>query len=271
MSVPADMPVWLERFRGGMNMFTHELLAGFNELELSIYNCIVKNKERIAHMKIKELADEAHVSTATVLRFCKKLGYEGYSEFKLRYREYLEKEKIKLEDTGETIFKGFISRMDSRDFQNSIGEAFDLLKDSRRIIFIGIGSSGILGKYGARYFSNIGRFSLYVEDPWLPILQDLTYDTVTIALSESGETEQTIYLASQMKERGSLMIAITNNSGSTLSRMSDYNITYHVPKVMVNRTNITTQVPVVYILEALAKKLYMFDNDKEPRKSDGFF
>lgn len=254
-----------------MNMFTHELLSGFNDLELSIYNCILKNKDRVAHMKIKELADEAHVSTATVLRFCKKLGCGGYSEFKLRYKEYLEQERLILEDTGETVFKGFVSRMESRDFQETIDEAFELLRDSRRIIFIGIGSSGILGKYGARYFSNVGRFSLYVEDPWLPILQDLTDGTVTIVLSESGETMQMIDLANQMKERGSLLIAITNNSGSTLSKMADCNITYHVPKVMVNETNITTQVPVVYVLEALAKKLYALGDGIDQKKSDGFF
>lgn len=252
-------------------MFTHEVLANFNDLELSIYNCIIKNKERVAHMKIKELADEAHVSTATVLRFCRKMGCEGYSEFKIRYREYLEKEKISLTDRGETVFKGFVARMESRDFQESIEEAFEFLKDSRRIIFIGIGSSGILGKYGARFFSNIGRFSLYVEDPWLPILQDLTEDTVTIVLSESGETFQMIDLANQMKERGSIMIAITNDVDSTLSRICDCNITYHVPKAMVNGTNITTQVPVVYILEVLAKKLYVYDMDSNRAKSDGFF
>ncbi len=252
-------------------MFTYELLTGFNELELSIYNCITKNKEHIAHMTIKDLAEEAHVSTATVLRFCKKAGCEGYSHFKLCYKEYLEKEKMALADMGETTFKGFISRIDSRDFQESIEEAFQLLKDSKRIIFIGIGSSGILGKYGARYFSNVGRFSLYVEDPWLPILQDLTEDTVTIALSESGFTQQTIDLANQVKTRGSLLITVTNASDSALAKISDCSISYHVPQVMVNHTNITTQIPVLYIIEALANKLYASDGKKETSKSGGFF
>lgn len=237
-------------------MFTPKLLADFNELELSIYNCIARNKERVPHMKIKELADEAHVSTATVLRFCKKLGCEGYSEFRLRYKEYLKNERILLNDTVETTFKSFVSRMDSREFQDSIDQAFRLLKDSRRIIFIGIGSSGILGKYGARYFSNIGRFSLYVEDPFLPILQDMTEHTVTIALSESGATYQMLKLANQMKQKGSLLLAVTNKADSPLAKLADCSISYYVPQLMTNGTNITTQVPVVYILETLARKLY---------------
>ena len=74
-------------------MFTHEILSELSELELSIYNCILRHRENIGRMKIKELADEAHVSTATVLRFCRKMGCEGYAEFKLRYKEHLEKRK----------------------------------------------------------------------------------------------------------------------------------------------------------------------------------
>lgn len=237
-------------------MFTRELLESFNELELSIYNCIIKNKDSLSHMTIKELADEAHVSTATVLRFCKKVGCEGYSHFKLRYKDYLKSQTMGVGNSVETTFKGFISCMDSKNFQDSIEEAFQLIKSSKRTIFIGIGSSGILGKYGARYFSNVGHFSLYVEDPFLPILQDLTDDTITIALSESGTTQQTIFLANQMKARGSLLISITNNATSALAKMSDCSITYHVPEIMANQTNITTQVPVVYILETLAMKLY---------------
>ena len=39
-------------------MFTHEVLSTLNELEISIYNHIVKNQDKIATMKIRELAEE---------------------------------------------------------------------------------------------------------------------------------------------------------------------------------------------------------------------
>ncbi len=242
-------------------MFTQAMLIDFNELELSIYDCITKNKEHIPNMTIKELADKAHVSTGTVLRFCKKVGCDGYSHFKLRYKDYLKQEKIILSDTGEISFKSFISHIDSFEFQESINKAIEILKNSSQIIFIGIGSSGTLGRYGSRYFSNIGRFSLYVEDPWQPVLQNFVKNTVIIALSESGTTPQTIDIASQMKERGSLLISITNNSNSTLAKIADCNITYHVPEIIVNNSNITTQVPVLFIIETLAKRLYIHSPD----------
>ena len=241
-------------------MFTKEIMDTFTELDLAVYDCIIKNRGRMSRMPIKELAAMAHVSTATVLRFCRKCGADGYSEFKLRYREHFEGKRDALKDDGVSELQSFVNRIRSEDFQECIEAAYQYLRKSRCTIFIGVGSSGMLGKYGARYFSNVGRFSLFIDDPWLPILQDLSEDTVTIALSESGMTSQTVTIASQLQERGSKLISITNNGNSVLARMADCNISYHVAEALVNERNVTTQIPVIYILETLAKKLYNSDN-----------
>ena len=237
-------------------MFTHEVLSTLNELEISIYNYIVKNQEKIATMKIRELADEAHVSTATILRFCKKIGCEGYSDFKLKYTEYLKNEQKYSIYDNETNLKNLTAWVASSEYTECIDHAYEMLKNASRIIFLGVGSSGVLGKYGARYFCNVGRFSLYVDDPFLPILQDCPESTVAIAISESGYTRETIHLTSQMKEHGIRILTITNNGASTLAKISDYNIVYHVPEMTVNSTNITTSLPVIYILEDLAMRFH---------------
>lgn len=241
-------------------MFTKEMMDTFTDLDLAVYDCIVKNRGRISRMPIKELAAMAHVSTATILRFCRKCGADGYSEFKLKYREHLEGKRDALKDDGTAELQSFVNQVRSEDFQESIEKAFQYLRESRCTIFIGVGSSGMLGKYGARYFSNVGRFSLFIDDPWLPVQQDLAENTVTIALSESGLTSQTITIASQLQERGSRLISITNNANSVLARMADCNISYHVAEALVNERNVTTQIPVIYIIETLAKKLYNSDN-----------
>ena len=75
--------------------------------------------------------------------------------------------------------------MTSNRYEEKINEVVTHLKTAKHIVFIGIGTSGILGKYGARYFSNIGKYSQYIEDPYYPITVDLD-STVVIALSESG-------------------------------------------------------------------------------------
>ena len=55
-------------------MFTHEMIKSFNQLEMDVYNYIISNEEKVVYMKVRELAEEVHVSTTTILRFCKKVG-----------------------------------------------------------------------------------------------------------------------------------------------------------------------------------------------------
>ena len=64
-------------------MFSYEIIQSLNSLELSLYEYIMTNSKKVIYMRIRELADEAHVSTTTILRFCKNLNCEGFSEFKV--------------------------------------------------------------------------------------------------------------------------------------------------------------------------------------------
>ena len=73
-----------------MSMFTHAAIASLNNLEMMVYNYVIKNRDKVMYMTIRELADAAGVSTTTILRFCRKLNCEGYSEFRVRFKLYLE-------------------------------------------------------------------------------------------------------------------------------------------------------------------------------------
>lgn len=237
-------------------MFDNQALSQFSELDYAIWRCVTRNQGRISQMTIKQLAEEAHVSTGSVLRFCKKAGCSGWSYFKLRYQEYLERQRHELDGNGAAAIQSFFYRIDTPQFKTSMDEAYQLLRDAAQVIFAGIGTSGTLGRYGARYFSNVGTFSLCVEDPWQPILQNLSSETVAVVLSESGTTPQTIDIANQLRERGSALLCITNNGASTLAKMADCCVVYGVPEIIVNKGNITTQIPVLYILETLGRRLY---------------
>ena len=71
-------------------MFTHAAVANLNGLEMQVYNYVIKNRDKVMYMTIRELADAVGVSTTTVLRFCRKLNCEGYSEFRVRFKLFIE-------------------------------------------------------------------------------------------------------------------------------------------------------------------------------------
>lgn len=56
--------------------------------EIDIYNYIINNLNQVGLMRIRELADATHVSSSTILRFCRKFECTGYAEFRLRLQAY---------------------------------------------------------------------------------------------------------------------------------------------------------------------------------------
>ena len=237
-------------------MFSNEVITSFNELETSLYNYICQNGDKVAYMRIRELADETHVSTATILRFCRKVNCEGFSEFKVKLKMHLEgNKKTVIKSVHQSVVE-FFERTLKGDIEVKIKQAASLVNTAENVIFIGIGSSGILAEYGARYFSSLGKFSLYIKDPHFPIHTKLRNNSVTIALSVSGENNFTVTHLNQLKQEGSKIISITNNKLSTIAKISDINIPYYVTEEFLEEANITTQVPVVYILESMAREIH---------------
>ncbi len=244
-------------------MFTYEQIQSLNELELAVYNYVIQNIGQVRTMKIRELADQAHVSTTTVLRFCSKMGCDGYSEFKLRLKILKEKAAIKEVQDDVSGMLDFFTKINTTEFKEIIQSCATMIEKAQRVFFLGIGSSGILGQYGARFFSNIGIYSSHVTDPFYP-MPDTEEQSVLIVLSVSGETEMILQQVSQYKQKNFKIISITNSENSTLGKVSDGVVSYYMPiKVMGHHYNVTTQVPVVHIIESLGRSAQQLRFQKE--------
>ncbi len=237
-------------------MFSYEEIQTYNETDMILYRYVCANMEKIQYMTIRELAKETHVSTSTILRFCNKNHFEGYSEFKeaLKQEIFSRETQQPMEDLQE--LSDFFVRANSSAFEEKLLYAIDAIRKAEMTILIGMGSSGTLAKYGARYFSNMGHFAVGLEDAFYPIPSFQWKNTVVLALSESGETERLIEAVHQFKQKKCRILSITNLSSSTLAKMSDWNFSYHLERKRVNGGyNGTTQIPVIFIIEALAKRI----------------
>ena len=86
---------------------------------------------------------------------------------------------------------------------------------------------------------------------------------MVIAISSSGETESVLKRLARFKALNAMILAITNTKDNSISRIADLSLNYfvesdvhHVNEEMaqVQITN-TSQVPVVYLLELIARKI----------------
>ena len=101
-----------------------------NETDLAIYQCVTDHFSDIEHVPIRQLAAESSTSTASVLRFCKKFGTTGYSEFKIRLAAYVHTHNSVPRDTKTVISPeliNFFSRFQDTYYQEKIEEAVSLL------------------------------------------------------------------------------------------------------------------------------------------------
>lgn len=237
-------------------MFNYEIIKNLNELELTLYRYIMKNIDKVIYMTIRELADEAHVSTTTILRFCKKLNCEGYSEFKVRLKMELQNnQSIDINNDTSAIID-FLKKLDNDEIDDKMNSICDLINEANNIVFIGSGTSGILCKYAAIYFCALGKIAMYIDDPYFPTNYKFCESSVVIVLSVSGENADIINNISNLKRENSTIVSITNSSNSTIAKISDLNISYYVKEEKIGVSDITTQIPVLFMIESIGKKFH---------------
>jgi DNA-binding MurR/RpiR family transcriptional regulator len=246
-------------------MFTAAAIQGLNELEFALYNYISQHKEEVVYMRIRDVADGAHVSTTTVLRFCRKLKCSGFAEFKVKLRLYLEAQHPVEVAEDKTAFLEFLDRAASPQFQDNLTKACQLVFAADNVIFVGVGSSGILASYGARYFSSFDKFSVYIDDPFYPaVAGKYLENSVAVVFSVSGDSGNTLQHTIMLKNKKCKIVSITNSKDCTIARLSDCNIAYYAQHEKKGDIDITTQMPVLYLIETMARKIYKMIQEKAP-------
>lgn len=235
-----------------------------NETDTVIYHFVMTHLDEVPHMSTRALALETATSTASVVRFCKKFGVSGFSEFKMRLKLYLaakQTDRKRAYDHGadEDELISFFSRVKDSFYRTKIDEAAQLLMERDLVIFLGIGSSAVTAEYGALYFSSMFGLAVRIGNAYNYPIEHLSNEiakrTCVIALSVSGETKEIVEYVSHPNLSQSSTISITNNAKSTLARVTDLNIPYYVSKENNQSADITTQVPALFIIEKLAKRI----------------
>ena len=93
-----------------MDFFTRiaEHTPQLNKNDNELLSYCIRNHTEIANLKVTELADRLFISPASVVRFCKKLGFSGYSDFKASLRmDLFEPEETPRKSHPTDFFPGY--------------------------------------------------------------------------------------------------------------------------------------------------------------------
>jgi len=212
------------------------LLPTLTPLEASVVSGILARKSFDEKTSLKEVAAEAAVSEAMVVKITKKLGYSGFREFRARLAEYNRlpiatlHQDVSPNDTPssivEKVFRTAVKALEDTLAILDIAAcetAIDRLHTAKQRDFYGLGGSAQLARDVAHKFLRIGVRASVFDDAHMMLMSATLLDSsdVVMAFSHSGETTAVLEAIELARQNGATVIAVTNSVGSHLADEAD--------------------------------------------------
>jgi RpiR family carbohydrate utilization transcriptional regulator len=204
--------------------------------EAKVAKFITEYPEKALESNVSETAELSGVSDATVIRFCKKLGFGGFYQMKLQLSHDLGKGQRMISNPVTNDFKSpcdvilntaqLISTIAHRLDPADVAGCIDAINRSDIIYAVGSGQSKILAhdilfrltRLGYRTASG-SFFGTDIENIYRGTKED-----VLICVSHSGETKKTIQALNIASLRGMTTIALADSEKNLLTKNADYSL-----------------------------------------------
>lgn len=219
-----------------------EMLPQLSASERRVAEAVLADPRVVRESTITELAGTSASAASTVARFCQRLGFDGYRQFRAavvaalgyddaRLGEFdLGEGEIDAGDAPEEI-AAKIAFQEVRAIQATMA-ALDLdataraaaaLGGARRIVLYGAGSSSLTAQDLCQKLARIGRPAVAETDVHLALSRAalLDADSVLVGVSSRGETRETLDVLRAARRAGATTVSITNATSSSLDDVSD--------------------------------------------------
>ena len=216
-------------------------IPSFHASEVAIADAILANPELASGMNISQIADKSGTSVASVVRFCKTLGFKGYPEFRMALIGQLSRQiaqgtdlqldgGITVDDSAAEVIrkiayadslaiKTTAERLDVETFIKTV----DAWEAASTIGIIGFASSGYVAMDLQLKLNRLGKRSVAWSDlhTALTSISLLKKGDVLVAISHSGTTLDIIDVISEFKDKGITIVLITNALRSPATAIAD--------------------------------------------------
>ncbi len=203
----------------------------FTKSEKILYEYLKEAIDDLIYMSVTELADKIGVGESTILRFCRKVGYKGYQDFKLNVAQYLGAGQLEqrtdedksLMEVVESSLINSIKKSTTLITEEKIEDTVELLNHAKRVLFFGVGSSGLAAVEAKHRFMRIGRkYDAFTDSHFMMMIAStLQEGDVIVAFTLSGGTKDTVDACRVARENGAKVVAITSYLKSPITKNAD--------------------------------------------------
>lgn len=211
----------------------------FSDSERTIATYLLQHSRLLPSMTTRQLARETYTSSAAIVRFCQKLGFGGYTEFRVEFlaqmMKYLEQPYgVELSVTNQDSVHSILDKvtrleidalqetyqmLDAKEFVR----AFAILQKTQHIDFYAMDNNLDIANMAASSFIMANKCSTVHTAMTMQYLQatGAPKEHVGFFISRTGENRMLIDIAHLLKLRGNSFLLITANQESTLASLAD--------------------------------------------------
>jgi RpiR family carbohydrate utilization transcriptional regulator len=223
-----------------------------------------------AKLPVTELADRSHVSKPTVVRFCRSVGYDGLSDFKLKlagtvnegvpfiHRSVDADDKtgdvlVKVIDNTVAAFLKYRNEASSIAIEKAVNALLEAYKLGRQIQFFGAGNSGIVAQDAQHKFFRLGLNTTAYSDGHMQVMSAsvLRAGDCVVIISNSGRTRDLMDACDIARKNGATTIVITT-SGSPLASAGHIHLSADHPEGFDKYSPMVSRLLHLMIIDVLA-------------------
>jgi DNA-binding MurR/RpiR family transcriptional regulator len=223
-------------------------------------------------LTITELADQAGTSPATVTRFCRAIGFDGYTQFRVGVASEIGRgdaneswhadigeefgatdEPGKVLQTLVALHVDSLESTASRLNLDSVMQVANAVAVSRHVDIYGVGGSGVIAReFQGRLYRigvNTHAWSDVHEGLTSAVMQDAR--SVAVGISSTGRTDETVQMLSQAGAAGAFTVAITHDADSWLAGIADVSLATAEPSRYLRPDDLSVKHSQLLVLDLL--------------------
>ena len=245
-------------------------LSSLAPAEQRVGQLVLNDPRAFASLPVSELATRAHVSKPTVVRFCRSMGYDGLSDFKLKLAGTVSEgvpfihRSVDVDDkTSDVVVKVIDNTVAAfLKYRNdastaAIDKAAVILaatyKTGKRIEFIGAGNSGIVALDAQHKFFRLGVNTVAYSDGHMQVMSAslMGPGDCLVVISNSGRTRDLMDACDIARKNGATTIVITT-SGSPLAQAGHIHLAADHPEGYDRYSPMVSRLMHLMIVDILA-------------------
>ncbi|AEW77852.1 MurR/RpiR family transcriptional regulator [Aggregatibacter actinomycetemcomitans] len=257
------------------------LYQSLTKTEKKIADVISQSPEMVMQYSLSELASNLNVGEATFVRFCRTLGFKGFSDFKLAFSIELATARESRDDTvleteimpdddslkiahklQAAISKVMDETVNLLDFQQ-LESVVRAIQKAKRVFLFGVGSSGVTAEDAKNKFMRIGvPVDATGNNHFMYMQAALLKETdVAIGISHSGYSQETAHTLKIAKQNGATTVALTHSLRSPITEHADFVLVNGNKQGKLQGDSIGTKIAQLFVLDLIYALLVQAKQD----------